>query len=158
MADDTPLTDETSQESGGRSRKKLIVLAVVVLVAGVGGFFAMRLLSTPATAAPAPEPTPEPGAIVEVADMTTTLPGTPPHLARVNFSVQLSAEAVAEEIQPDLPLLKDAAVTELAESDAETLMTTEGVDDLRARLLDRATEIYPDDQVLKVLVTELVVQ
>lgn len=156
MADETPKTEEA--KSGGRSRKKIIILAAVVLFAAAGGFFAMRLLSTPANATPAEDATPVPGEIIEVAQMTTTLPGTPPHLARVSFSLQLSADAAAAEIQPDLPLLKDAAVTELAESNADTLMTTEGVDDLRARLLERANEIYDEDRVLKVLVTELVVQ
>lgn len=148
----------TGPEPRPARRKKLIMIAAAVVFVGVGGFAALRFTAPAADATPEVATTPEPGEILEVAEMTTTLAGAQPHLARVTFSVQLNAQAVAAEVEPDLPLLRDAAVTELAESDADELMTPEGVDDLRARLLARAGEIYPDQQVLKVLVTELVVQ
>lgn len=155
------VTADAPQE--GRSnkpgkRKKLIVLVMMAVLAGGGGFFAMRTLSAPASATPEVAPTPIEGAVIDVAEMTASLPGELPHLARVGFAVVLEEGVDPATVTPRFALLKDAAVTELAESSAELLITPEGVDDLRARLTGRAVEVYPDGEVLRVVLTQLVVQ
>lgn len=140
-----------------KSKKGIILLAALVLV-GAGAFFAMKTMSSPASATPVEEPTPEEGEILDVAEMTASLPGEPAHMARVGFAVVLSADADATAVTSKFALLKDAAVSELARSSADALVTPEGVDDLRARLSDRADDIYPAGEVLRVVLTGLVVQ
>ena len=147
----------TTPEKSDRS-KKLIIIAVLVVLASAGGFFATKVMAAPAAATPEVEPTPVEGEVIEVAEMTASLNGEVPHLARVGFAVVLEESADPTVVQPKFPLLKDAAVTELAESSADVLITPEGVDDLRQRLTDRAHEIYPEGEIVRVVLTQLIVQ
>jgi flagellar basal body-associated protein FliL len=151
-----PVGDEESGKSPGR--RKVVILLVLALVVGAGAFVAMRLLSGPPAQASTAEPEPVEGAVLEVAEMTATLSGDVPHLARVGFAVVLEESADSAVVESKFALLKDAAVTELAQSSAESLVTPEGVDDLRSRLTVRAHDIYPDGEVLRVVLTGLVVQ
>jgi flagellar protein FliL len=157
---EAPAQTDGTDAGTPKGKKKLLVLALVAVLAGLGGFFAMKMLS-PATAeaaTPASEPPPEEGAVLEVAEMTATLAGDTTHLARVGFAVVTAADADPTLVEPKFALLKDAAVDEMAASSAAALITPEGVDDLRARLTARALDIYPDGEVLRVVLTQLVVQ
>lgn len=154
--------DETAQgaetKKGAAGKKKLVILVVLALALGAGGFMAMRMLSAPAAEEPVAEPTPVEGEVLDVAEMTATLAGDTPHLARVGFAVVLEESADSALVESKFALLKDAAVTELTESSADELVTPAGVDDLRSRLSVRARDVYPDGEVLRVVLTELVVQ
>ena len=158
MTDTATAAPVTAPSGAPPKRRRIVVLAAVVLIAGGGGYAATTLLSPPAAAAPAPAPTPVEGAVVEVAEMTATLAGEVPHLARVGFAVVLAEGVDAAVVEPRFALLKDAAVSELARSSAGVLITPEGVDDLRERLSQRAVATYPDGEVLRVVLTQLVVQ
>lgn len=149
----------TAGKAGGGKKKKIIAAAAALVLFATGGFVGTKLLN-PAEAAAADEPvaeaTVEEGAVVEVATMTASLGQG--HLARVGFAVVQSTDAVQEVVAGRFPLLKDAAIDEIASSDPAQLATPEGVDDLRARLTTRAAGLYPDGDVLRVVLTELVVQ
>lgn len=140
----------------GRNKKKLLFVAGALVLFAAGGFAALKMLEPAEAAEPVAEPTVEEGAVLEVAEMTASLGSA--HLARVGIAVVLSAEAVEEQVVGRFPLVKDAAIDEIASSDPARLATPEGVDDLRARLTARATTLYPDGDVLRVVLTELIVQ
>jgi flagellar basal body-associated protein FliL len=164
MADQPPAA---AQAPAKKDRKKLVMIAVAVLVVAYFGYG--KFVKPPAAAAgvptaPVAAPAPTDGEVVEVGQMTVNLASPKLHYARVSFSVVLPEGGVADGITPHLPLLKDAALTEIGRSTPEGLRTPEGVDDLRKRLTARAVEIYPPDeatkapQLLRVVLTELVVQ
>ena len=159
MADAVAAQAPQVAEASPRTRKKLVMmLAALLVVGGIGGFLALKVLSAPASGAPVVEAPPVEGEVIDVAEMTASLSGKEPHLARVGFAVVLTEGADAAAVSARFALLKDAAVSELAASDADELITPAGVDDLRGRLSDRAAAIYPDGEVIRVVLTELVVQ
>lgn len=104
------------------------------------------------------EAQPEEGEIVDVAELTVNVAGDSVHYARVGFAVVLSADAPADVVTPELALLKDAAISEIGRFSAEELRTPEGGDALRAALTTRARELWPGGEVLRVVLTGLVVQ
>jgi flagellar protein FliL len=147
------MSDAAAPKKKGRSRLLLIALPALLAVAGVGGY-----LLRPAPADAGPPPPPVEGEIVEVAQLTANLAGGELHYARVGFSVVLVEGTAAGDVQARFPLLRDAALSELAGTTPEELRGTEGVDGLRDRLSARAVELYPDGEVIRAVLTELVVQ
>lgn len=158
MAKKKAAEGDAEEKKGGKGKLFMIVGLVVVL--GAGAFFGMKMFGgsdaeaeeTPSESEPPPE-----GEVLEVATLTTNVSGNA-NLARVGLAVVMSEGAATDMVTAKFPVLKDAAVSELARSEAETLRTAEGADDLRKRLTKRAKKIYPDGEVLRVLLTELVVQ
>lgn len=140
-----------------RTRRKLVlaVLAVVLLLTGGGA--AVLLLGGEAEAEETAPP-PADGPVVPVADMTATLAGPGIHYAKVAFSAVLTTGADEALVASRFDLLRDAAITELSTISADHLRTTAGMEELRARLSDRAGALYPDGEVLRVVLTELIVQ
>jgi flagellar protein FliL len=139
-----------------RPAKKRLILVIVpalLVVAGVAGY-----LLRPAPADAGPPPPPPEGEIVEVAQLTANLAGPELHYARVAFSVVLVDGKAAGDVQARFPLVRDAALSELAGTTPDQLRGTEGVEGLRDRLSERAVALYPDGEVLRVVLTELVVQ
>lgn len=147
---------EGEKKRGGK-RKLFVIIGAVALVAA-GAFFGMRLFGgSDAEAAEAESEPPAEGEVLDVATLTTTVGGDA-SLARVGLAVVLSEDAVGDDVSGRFPLLEDAAVSELAATEAQELRTADGADALRKRLTKRAGEIYPDGEVLRVLLTELVIQ
>lgn len=142
------------EKRGGR--KKIIAVVGVLVLFAAGGVMGSKLLQPAEAAESAAEPSVEEGAVVDVATMTASLGEG--HLARVGFAVVQSADAVDADVAARFALLKDAAIDEIASSDPDQLATPDGVDDLRARLTARAAALYPDGDVIRVVLTELVVQ
>jgi flagellar protein FliL len=154
------MSDAAPTEAAKGGKKKLIlILAVVLVLGGGGGVGAMLLLGGDAEAEEvAEEAPPEEGLVAPVAEMTANLAGPTTAFARVQFSAVLTADAKLADVEPKFPLLKDAAISELSTFQADHLRTTQGMEDLRVRLAERAAEIYPDGQVLRIILTELLVQ
>jgi flagellar basal body-associated protein FliL len=57
-----------------------------------------------------------------------------------------------------MPLLKDAGVRKLNGLPAATLLSSAGQDTVRAELTDQAQQIFGKDKIVRVLLTEVVVQ
>lgn len=144
----------------GRSRRLLAIVAgVLVLALAAGGY--LFLSGGAADADPAPEPTPEEvaeGPVVEVGTLTTNLAGSPPRYARVGLAIVLTAEADPAAVEARFPLVKDVAITEIGRHDAATLQTVEGSEALRDGLTDAVVGVYPDGEVVRVALTELLIQ
>lgn len=137
-----------------KSRRKLVIVAVAVLAAlGGGAFFLLGGSDEGGPDAPAAE-----GVIVDVAEMTANLAGPEVHYVRFGFAAVLSAGIAPADVEGRFALLRDAALSEIGTLSAQHLRTPEGVEELRSRLTARAGGIYPDGQVLRIVLTELVVQ
>jgi flagellar basal body-associated protein FliL len=97
------------------------------------------------------------GEIVQLEPQTTTLGAGPAVHARVAIAVVLAEGVAVEVVAPRAPLLRDALLRELASMDSETLRTVEGSDLLRQRLTADAQEIWDEGEVVRIVLTELVV-
>lgn len=142
-----------------RSRRRLLVSLVVVLALAASG--AGYLLLT-GSDEPADEPVAagpvEEGAVVEVATVTTNLAGSGDRYARVGIALVLSVDADPVVVASRFALVKDATISEIGRHDAAALQQPDGVGALRRGLGERITELYPDGDVLRVVLTDLLVQ
>ena len=148
----------TETEDPKGSKKKLIIIAVVVgVVLGAAYFFLLKPAPDEAGASQVPAPVEE-GEIVDVGELTVNVNSSDVHYARVGFAVVLSTTATADVVTPHFPLLKDAAISEISRFTPDQLRTPEGGDELRASLTARAKELWPEGEVLRVVLTSLIVQ
>lgn len=154
MAKTLDATEAPAPRSKKKKKKLLIGVAVLVLaVAGVG-FKVLR----PASAEEGDKP-PAEGAIVTVDEqMTVNLAGPELHYGRVGFALVLADSTPVELVQPRLPLVKDAVISVVGTYSPEQLRTPTGVQQLRKQLSQRARQLYPDGEILRVVLTELIVQ
>lgn len=152
------MADE-EQAKGGK--KKLILIAVPILVVGVAaGFFlggrgasADATGQTTTTTLASTE-----GPVVEVDTMTVNIGGDGTSYARLGFALVLSSDATPETVADKIPLLQDAAIRVMAGFGPDELVTAEGQDRLRAALTEEATSLFPNGEVLRAVLTELIVQ
>lgn len=156
MADQDPTTEAPPRP--GRRRLLLIVgLVVVIALAGGGGFV---LLGGDGAEAEAPEEpaAPTEGVVADVAVLTTSLAGPSGAYVRVGLAVVLAEGVAATEVADRYPLLKDATLSAVSRHTAEELRTPTGQDTLRDELSAAARDIWPDGEVLRVVLTEWLVQ
>lgn len=145
------LPDEEEAGSERKTLKVLLIILVVVAVAAAATWW--FVLRTPAEAAP-----PQDGEVVVLEPLTTTLGESSLRHARVNLAVVLAAGEDVEVVGTKAPILQDALLREVAQMDADELRSSSGSEALRVRLSDEAREIWGEDIVRRVLITELLVQ
>jgi flagellar FliL protein len=145
------LATESEEKSGGKKKKLLIVVAVLAIAAGA------FLFLKPGQAAESAPAEPVPGAVVEVGQMTINL-ADPGRYARVSFSVVLVEGAAPEAVTAKFPLLKEAVLFEVSNVAAADLRAPGGLDAIAERLSAKARELYEDGNVLRVVLTEMLVQ
>jgi flagellar basal body-associated protein FliL len=146
------LVDEEEEATGGRSRKLLVVIAVVFLGLAGGGWWFLG----PASAEEAPADVD--GEIVALPALTTTLGQASLHHARVSLAVVLVEGADAEVITLRTALLQDRLLQEVATMNADQVRSPDGSEQLRTRLSAAAKEIWGEEVVRRVVLTELLVQ
>ena len=154
MADTAAVPAPTASGAGGRV--KLLVVALVVL-AGAGVGAKTFLLPAPAADEGAPAVVEE-GPVVTIGQMTTSLAGEGTHYARVDLAAVTNAAADPASLEERFPLMRDEALDVLMGFSAQDLRTVEGADRLRTALTARAQEVWEDEQVLRVVLTDLLVQ
>ena len=137
-------------------KKKRWVLIVAVLLAVIAGGAAAAFFLLGGDAE-AEEAKLIEGEIVQLEPQTTTLGTGPATHARVAIAIVLAEGVSVEVVAPRAPLLKDALLRELATMDSETLRTVDGSDQLRQRLTADAREIWEEGEVVRIVLTELVV-
>ena len=142
---------EEEQGEGGRSRIILIALAVALLLGLVGGtwwwFFADREPAAPAD-----------GEVLVLPSQTTTTGNNTLRHARISLGVVLVEGEETDVLEKKIPLLQDALLREVAEMDADQLRSPDGSDQLRRQLTADAHEIWGEEVVRRVILTELLVQ
>ncbi|HEX7098640.1 MAG TPA: flagellar basal body-associated FliL family protein [Acidimicrobiia bacterium] len=138
------------------AKKSRLLIPVVVLALGGAGFGGY-MFAGGASAAPPPTTQPAEGEVVEVGVLTVTLPGPDAHYARVGLAVVLVEGVTEDAVAGRFPLVKDAAISILAGKTPDDFRTPAGLERLRRELSGIAQEIYPDGEVLRVVLTEAIV-
>lgn len=151
MVDEVEVLED--DEGAGGSRKLIIILAAVVLLLGGGGGVWWFLFSGDAEPAP-----PEDGAIVTLEALTTTTGEETMRHARVGIAVVLVAGQPPEVLDERIPLLQDALLREIAGMNADQLRSVSGSEELRSRMSAHAREIWSEEVVRRVVLTELLLQ
>jgi len=152
--------DDEEASKGGLKGKLIPVVVVVVAVVAAQqlGFIGGGSPEVEPTATETEEVVVLPGASVEVAQMTVNLASEDLRYARIGFGLELAAGTDAALLEPKYNLLKDALITIAIGMSPELLRTAAGQQDLRDQLTAKAQEIFPDGEVLRVILTDLVVQ
>lgn len=158
MADTATVPPPVAEEAPPKGRKKLrlVVVVLLVLLAGAAGL-KMTVLS-PSEAATEEEVVPEEGEIVAIGEMTTSLAGGGSHYVRVQLAAVLNATADATAAEGRFPLMRDRALGVLMAFTADELRTVEGAERLRTTLTREAQTVWEDEQVLRIVLTDLLVQ
>jgi flagellar basal body-associated protein FliL len=155
------MANETAAPEGEVKKKgkgKLVVIVVAAMLAGgVGAKFTVLSGGKPGTPKPTPTPTPSPGQVIDLGDLTINL-AEPSRYALVGLAVELGKKADPATITSQMPLLKDAGVRKLNGLSAATLLSSAGQDTVRTELTDQAQQIFGKDKIVRVLLTEVVVQ
>lgn len=151
-----PLPTEAAESSGSGGKRTRLIIAVVVLA--LAAVAAKMFLLPGAAAESGPPPAPEEGAVVTIGQMTTSLAGGGSHYARVELAAVADAATDATALEERFPLMRDQALTVLMGFSAEELRTVEGADALRAALTERAQEVWEEGEVLRIVLTDLLVQ
>jgi flagellar basal body-associated protein FliL len=149
-----------AQEGAAKKKGKGKLVAIVIaamLVGGIGAKFTVLSSGKAGTPKPTPTPTPTPGPVIDLGDLTINL-AEPSRYALVGLAVELGKTADPATITTQMPLLKDAGVRKLNGLPAATLLSSAGQDTVRAELTDQAQQIFGKDKIVRVLLTEVVVQ
>ncbi|MEI6160533.1 MAG: flagellar basal body-associated FliL family protein [Roseococcus sp.] len=147
------------------SKKKLILLALPLLLGGAGagvwfsGILASPPPPPPAEAAAEPQPVNRQPVIVSMPDITANLnaPGRRAFI-RVKSQVEVAGPADAATLQAAMPRLVDLFTTYLREIRPEELRGSAGTHRLREELIARANIAAAPARVTDVLFTEILVQ
>lgn len=152
--------EQGPNKNGGGKLKLIVVVVVVLAVLGGGGAFFLLSSSGGDEAAEVTTTTePVEGAVIEADTMTVNLAdGDVTRYARVTFGVVLPEGVDSGEVGERMPILKDAALSVIAGFESAELLTAGGLDRLRAQLTERAREVYTGGEVLRVVLTEVLVQ
>lgn len=151
------MADEQAPKGG---KKKLVMIAAPALVVvGLGAFFLLGRGGGEEVAASTTTTVAQVGEVIEGDTLTVNLADEgDPRYARVTFAVVLPVGADSGLVGMKISLLKDRALDIIAGYSADELLGDGGFDDLRRRLSDAAAEIWPDGEVMEVVLTEVLVQ
>ncbi|MDH4116626.1 MAG: flagellar basal body-associated FliL family protein [Acidimicrobiia bacterium] len=142
---------------GGGGMKKIILMVAPALVVGAGMFFFLGGKGADA-AAPTTTLAPVEGVVLEVETITVNLVDEDSRYARLGFAVVLDSLADEALVQGRVPLMRDAALTIMTDYTSADLQSQEGMERLRVDLSDAMVALFPDGEVLRAVLTELIVQ
>lgn len=141
--------DEGAEEPGKR-RWPLVLLVVMLLLAASAAswwWFVER---------EAPEVTD--GEVVVLEPLTTTTGNATLRHARISLGIVLTDRAEPGDVRPQVALLQDELLRLVAEMDGDQLRGPQGSAMLRGSLTETAHELWGEDVVRRVVLTELLVQ
>jgi flagellar basal body-associated protein FliL len=149
--------EDVEVKKKGKGKLFGIIGGVVVLLGAVYFLFIGGGGGEDAAGATATTVPPE-GTVIEVDEMTVTLADEPVRYARVQFGVVLPEGGDSAVVGDRIPLLKDAALQVISGYTASDLIGPESLSHLRDDLTGTALEVFADGEVLRVVVTEVLVQ
>lgn len=150
-----PAPSATVEPAPARGRRRLLV--VVLVLAAVAATAAWFMVGPGAGTEAAADEAVE-GTVLPLPPLTTTTGTSAPQHARVALALVLVEGADESAVTERAPLLQDALLREVATVDADRLRSATGSDELRENLTAHAQTIWPDGEVLRVVLTELLVQ
>ena len=154
------MAEEAVVEEAKKGKGKLIGIigGAVVLLGAVYFLFLGGGGGGDAEAGATTTTVPVEGAVIESDQMTITLADDPVRYARITFAVVLPQGGDSTAVGERMPLLKDGVLDVVAGLTADDLVGQEGLAILRQDLTEKALEIYVDGEVLRVVLTEVLVQ
>lgn len=165
MADKDQVSDAVDGEEGAappKNKLKLIIIgatAVVVLAAGIGGYFVF--LRKPAEHKAAEAPAAKPPTFVDVPEVMvnlTQVQGERTQYLKVKIVLEVKEAAMADVIKPVLPRVTDTFQTYMRELRPVDLNGSAGLYRLKEELTRRVNLAVAPSQVNAVLFKEVVVQ
>ena len=153
------LAEEAVAEEAKKGKGKLIgIVGGVVALLGVVYFMFLGGGGGDAEAGVTTTTVPVEGAVIESDQMTVTLADEPVRYARITFAVVLPEGGDSAAVGDRMPLLKDGVLDVVAGLTAADLVGQDALDSLRSDLTTKALEIYTEGEVLRVVLTEVLVQ
>jgi flagellar basal body-associated protein FliL len=153
------MAEEAVAEEAKKGKGKLIgIVGGVVVLLGVVYFMFLGGGGGDAAAGVTTTTVPAEGAVIEADQMTVTLADDPVRYARITFAVVLPEGGDSAAVGERMPVLKDGVLDVVAGLTAADLVGPQSLASLRESLTEKAIEIYPDGQVLRVVLTEVLVQ
>jgi flagellar protein FliL len=156
-SDDGAVDTEGDGEGGGGKMKKIIMMVVPAVAVGAGAFF-FFLGGDGEAAGPTTTLAPIEGDVIPIEAMTVNLVGDDGRYARIGFAVVLDSTADSGLVGTRVPLIQDALLGIMVDYDADMLQSAEGQERLRRDLSAASVALFPDGEVLRVVLTELIVQ
>ena len=135
-----------------RSRRRLLVVVLVVALVAAGGAAWYLLGRGDATGAPAPEPAPQAGEVVQVQAVSVNLADG--HYLRLGLGLQLTADAHAV---PDTSRALDLAIALYSGRTVGEVLDPATRDALKAELAEQLSAAY-EGEVMDVYLTNYVTQ
>lgn len=149
MVEEVELVAEDGQEGGGRGKLVVLLSLVALLLVGGGAVWFLVL------GGDREPPPPEDGEIIPLEPLTTTTGEETLRHARVGIAIVLTNGEDPAVVEPSIPLLQDALLREVAGMSADQLRSVEGSEELRFRLSAHARDIWGEEVVRRVVLTEL---
>lgn len=142
-------------------KKTAVRVGVLLLFAtafGVG-FFLGGGLSAPEVAEATDEAAASQaeGDVVEMNSLIVSLGDPSASHARVGLALILAEGVDEDDVSGRMPLVRDAALSVLTGRYAVDFATPEGLDTLRAELTDAVADVFPDGEVVRVVITESII-
>ena len=149
-----------ADEAPKKSKKTLIFIIGGVLAVGAAAFVFLGGGGGSEAEAAAVTTTlvPVEGPVIEADQMTVNLADPDARYARVKFAVVLPEGGDSAAVGERFPILKDSILSVLSGYEAADLKGADALDELRRAFTDKAFEVYEEGEVLRVVITELLVQ
>jgi flagellar FliL protein len=147
--------DGKDQKKGKGGKLKLVVPIVLLLGAGLA---ARSLLLGGSAAEAGQKPKEQEGPIVTMDPLTVNLADAGFHYAQAGIGIVLTATANQKTVEERLPLFKDAAIRVIGAFESRELKTLKGQEELRKELTQAASQVYGDEAIYEVVLTQIIVQ
>lgn len=153
------MAEEAVAEEAKKGKGKLIgIVGGVVVLLGVVYFMFLGGGGGETEAGVTTTTVPAEGAVIESDQMTITLADDPVRYARLTFAVVLPEGGDSAAVGERMPLLKDGVLDVVAGMTAADFVGSDALGLLREDLTAKALEVYAEGEVLRVVLTEVLVQ
>ena len=149
---------EEQAEAPAKSKKKLIMIVGGVLVLGGGAYMFLGGGGGDVDASVTTTTVIVEGPVVEAEQMTVNLADEGLRYARIKFAVVLPLGGDTAAVGERFPVLKDAVLSVVSGYTADQLLGADSLDRLRSEFTAAAHEVWEDGEVLRVVITEVLVQ
>jgi len=141
-----------------KSKLKIIVPIGVVLLLAVVYFVFLSGGGEPVDEAAVTTTVVVEGPVIEADQMTINLADVDARYARIKFAVVLPLGGDGAAVGERFPILKDAVLDVVVGYTSSDLRQPGILDTLRGEFTEKAQEVWPDGEVVRVLITELLIQ